>query len=227
MVKEKFMRRVLLFIGLVSILTGLKAQNELEIANIREPGVTNYSLDDSVNVEVVMRNVGPNTIFATDLITFDIKISTVDTTIFRTVDRVANTNLSPTDVSIYTLLTNFPLNTQNNYEVCVGVAGTANYPTNTSKVSAPCVSFPVGIKKNELKADKLYYVEGQLRFRLSETPQQARYRILDLSGKVLKSGTLKAEKNQQVYFQAPANGLYFLQLESNEGNPSTQKFIVR
>jgi len=222
------MKRILLLFALAGILNGLQAQNELEITDIREPVFgANYSVDDSINVEVTFRNLGPNIVFSSDLINFDVKISTVDTTLFFNVSRVANANLGINDIGVYTLITDFALNTQNNYEVCSSVSGTANYPTNTSKASATCVSFPVALDQLELKASKIYFAEGKLNFELSESPQQARFRILDLSGKILKSGNLKSEKNQQIDFQAPANGLYFLQLESNQGKPSTQKFIVR
>lgn len=222
------MKRVILFISLIGILSGLKAQNEFEIVSVLEPDFgVNYAIDDSINVEIRMQNLGPNTIFASDQISFDVKITNPDTSIFFDIDRFAGNNLAPNDVRIYTLLTDYQLNTQNNYEVCISVAGTSSYPSNTSKKPPACVSFPVSIQEMELQADKLYFVEGQLNFEFGETPQQARYRILDLSGKVLKSGFLRNEKVQQINFQPPANGLYFLQLQSNHAKPTTQKFIVR
>ena len=222
------MKRVLLFITLLGILGSTQAQNEFEVISILSPNFgTNYAVDDSVDVEIRMKNVGPNIIFASDKITFNIKITNPDTSIFIDVEQFAAENLSPEDVRIYTLVTDYRLNTQNNYEVCISVAGSATYPTNTSKEPPACVSFPVSIQEQTLKASKLYFAEGQLKFEFAEAPQQARYRILDLSGKVLKSGSLRAEKIQEINFQAPANGLYFLQLESNQAKPSTQKFIVR
>lgn len=222
------MKRILLFIGLIGILSGLKAQNEFEVVSILEPSFgSNYRIDDSINVEIRMRNVGPNNIFASDKIEFDVKITNPDTSFFFNMERFAATNLSPGDVAIYTLLTDYQLNTQNNYQVCISVAGTTTYPLNTSKEPPACVSFPVSLQESELKANKLYFVEGQLRFEFESVPQQARYRILDLSGKVLKSGNLRSERIQQINFQAPAKGLYFLQLGSNETQLTTQKFIVR
>ena len=221
------MKKIILFIAFLSVFNGLRAQNELEIVSIREPDLNNYQVDDSINVVVTFRNGGPNTIFGSDLISFDVKITNSDTSLFFDIDRVANTNLATGDVSIYSLLSNVPLNTQNNYEVCVDVSGTSTYPNNTSKLRGPCVSFPVSLREVELKAKKIYYVEGQLKFEFDQAPQQARYRVLDLSGKVLKSGNLRAEKSQAFNFQPPANGLYFLQLQNDHSKPSTQKFIVR
>jgi hypothetical protein len=222
------MKRILLAIGLIGIMSGLTAQNEFEIVSILEPSFgTNYRIDDSINVEVRMRNVGPNVILASDKIEFDVKITNPDTSIFFNVEKFATTTLDTGDVAIYTLLTDYQLNTQNNYQVCISVAGSTTYPLNTSKEPPACVSFPVSLQERVLKANKLYFVEGLLRFELDKAPQRARYRILDLSGKVLKSGNLISERTQQLNFQAPAKGLYFLQLQNNEAKPSTQKFIVR
>lgn len=222
------MKKTLLLTFLLVFLSSLQAQNDLEIGSIRKPEFNfNYSVNDSIDVEVTFFNNGPNTIIATDIIYFDVKVANPDTTIFFSIDKVASANITPGNAAVYTLIQNLPLNTQNNYSVCVSIRGTNIYPTNTSKEPGPCVSFPVGLEERELKAERLIYNEGLLTFYMLEVPKDAYAAIMDMSGKVIQSAELRSEKEQSVRFIPPAGGLYFLKVADLSGQQSTHKFIVR
>ncbi len=212
----------------IAIQSGIKAQNDLEVTSIRSPQFNaTYDLDDSVNVEVSLKNNGPNVIIVGDYIHFDVKVSTADTTIFYNVIESAIVNLGVNNGQSFTLLRNLKLDSESNYQICASVNGTDLYPTNTSKVSGPCVSFVVGVEEQMIKANKVYFIDNRIRFELSQALPSTQYRILDLSGKVLKDGILDRVNQQEAIFKAPAKGLYFLQLRDLKGKQGTYKFIVR
>lgn len=220
------------WIALLFIVAGyqmeLNAQNELIISSIRSPQFEfNYKADDSINVEVVMKNNGPNIIFGTDQIHFDVKLSNSDTSIFYAVSRFPFSNMAINDAQIFTLVQDIKFNAESNYQVCVSVSGTDQYPSNTSKDPGPCISFVVGIDEKMVKENKVFFQNGQMNFELNNPTSDLQYRIIDLSGKILKNGNLNRQREQAVRFSPPARGLYFLQLLSAIGQQSTYKFIVR
>lgn len=223
------MRRFIVLLLLLNVFGFVSnAQNNLEIASIRSPQFNfNYSEDDSINVEVSLLNKGPNTIFSADQINFDVKLATVDTTIFFNITRVANVNIPVNGAAIYTLIQDYKLGTTNDYQLCVSVSGTVQYPSNTSKESGPCIAFVVSLGERQIKAEKIFYQENRLNFSLASSPINTQFRIMDMSGKVLNSGLLKRNSDQSIHFAAPARGLYFLQLQNNNGQQSTHKFVVR
>lgn len=206
----------------------LIAQNEFEIGSIRSPQFEeNYELTDSVNVEVTLLNKGPNVILGTDYIYFDVKVSNPDTTIFYNMRRLSLTGIPINGAEIFTLINDLKFDSQANYQVCVNVSGTDQYPTNVSKKPGPCLPFVVGVEEVKIQASKIRFQENLIRFELNQTFPNTIYRILDLSGKVLNSGDISQARVQELRFRAPARGLYFLQLQSAKGQQSTFKFIVR
>ncbi len=204
------------------------AQNSLEVSSIRSPQFDfNYEASDSVNVEIVMVNKGPNTIFATDLIYFIVQVSSDDTSLFYNVSRYPLTSMNANDAQVFNLMQNLKFDSESNHQICVDVTGSDQYPSNTSKNRERCISFVVGIEENALEASKIFYRENNLHFQLNDPIQGLRYRILDLSGKVLKNGTLSVQKEHIVGFDPPARGLYFMQLQAENGQQSTAKFVVK
>ena len=204
------------------------AQNDLEISSIRSPQFdVNYELTDSVNVEVTFLNKGPNVILGTDYIYFDVKVSNPDTTIFYNMRRLSLSGVPVNGVEIFTLINDLKFDSQANYQVCVNVSGTDLYPTNTSKKTGPCLPFVVGVEEVKIEANKIRFNENMIRFELNQNFPNTIYRVLDISGKVLRSGNIRNDKVQVIAFKAPARGLYFLQLQSDRGQQSTFKFIVR
>lgn len=217
---------LLLLISVISL--GLGAQNTLEVASFRSPQFDfNYEQTDSVNIEVVVQNKGPNVIFGTDRIHFDIKVTSSDTTLFYNVSEFPLTNIDVNNVQIFTLIRDYKLDYESNYQICVGISGTDQYPTNIIKDPQNCISFVVGIEEQKLKASRLYFNGNSIIFDLNQVLPGIRYRVLDLSGKVLTDGMLRNESQQSVDFNPPAKGLYFLQLQAQNGQQTTQKFIVK
>lgn len=205
-----------------------QAQNNLEIASIRSPQAGfNYDSAAVADIEVSMQNIGPNPIFASDLLEFSVSIGTNDTTQFFTFIKSAGARLNPGDAGIYTLISKYQFDVVNNYSVCVSIEGTSQYPVNTSKKVGPCAAFIVGIEERSIRAEKIYYANNQINFELLAPQQLLEYKIIDLSGKTLISGVLKNQRRQSLSFSAPARGLYFLRLQSSDGLQTTRKFIVR
>ena len=223
------MRRIFL-VCLVAICSqlNLQAQNELEVSVIRSPQFDfNYEEDDSVDVEITMVNRGPNIIERTDFIYFDVTVANPDTSIFYTdIRRLPLRDVAVNGAEIFTLITDLKFNSQDNYQICVNVKGTDRYPTNISKKVGPCVSFVVGVQEEMIAASKVYFSNNKILFQLNKNLPSTVYRILDISGKVLNSGTLNRNYEQELNFDAPAKGLYFLQLQAIDGQQATYKFII-
>ncbi|MCA6361546.1 MAG: PKD domain-containing protein [Bacteroidetes bacterium] len=85
-------------------------------------------------------------------------------------------------------------------------------------------SVPTGIEAVETDTWSLYPVPASevLHIRSSETLTGRRFRIVDLSGRMVESGVLTSS---QLTVDALEKGVYLLQLESSGGNFSTQRFL--
>lgn len=220
------MKRLYFLLIILFTFNQLSAQNNLEVVTFisPDPGV-NYDTNSTVDIEIRIRNNGPNFLTSEDSLFITLSIANNDNTFEIKFRRLLGQNLAPNDIFDIVLEDNYVFDNDYYYSICADIDGTYSYPINTSTQKSPtCVAFVVGVNEIKAKVQKLYYADGKVNFKFNRKVD-AVVHIHDISGKEIYNSQIN-KKTGQLDFAVPAAGFYFLRLIESNGNTTTSKFIV-
>lgn len=221
----------ILFISIFSFLSGfaqLSQENGMAVQAVLSPRTSiTYHTVDSFDFEVRIKNLGPNELIPGDRIRVAYSIgdggpSSIDSTILIP---IGNSNMRVNHVRDFTLIQNFKINANSVFSACADVEGTALYPINTHKNSSKCELFVVGIEKQQLKIDRVFFSNNQIHIKLNQAGQ-LNLEVFDITGKSLLTRELRNKSSETIPFKAPSSGFYFIKLVSNNGDHASSKFVV-
>ena len=205
---------------------GQGSTNSIEVAQVSSPVASfNYQLNDSVDLIVRIRNVGPNALIAGDQFKITYSIANSDSTYSRDTLLQVGTPMPVGRFLQYTLLEKLVLDNASNFSVCADVKGTILYPSNTNKFPSACSSFIVGIEKVMPSVESIFYTNGRLNFKINHHSELKAY-IFDLTGRQLAEKTIQPHQRQSIDLVNPSKGFYFLKLIDRTRNSAITKFVI-
>lgn len=220
------MKRLYFLLIILFAFNQLSAQNDLEVVTFLSPEPSfNYEKNSIVDIEIRIKNHGPNILTVGDSLFISLKIANNDSTFVIKYSKLLTKSLNVDDTYNVLLEKDYMFNIENEYSICAGIDGTKAYPTNTYFQKSPtCTAFVVGVNEVKAKVQKLYYTAGKVNFEFNRKVD-AVVHIHDISGKEIYNKRI-AKKAGQLDFAVPASGFYFLRLVESNGNTTTSKFIV-
>jgi len=203
--------------------------NSFSVTEIVSPvAYFNYKLNDSSDFIIEVRNQGPNSVIAGDILNISYNIfgeSGSNSQSYDTSITVGKT--MPVGAIIrYTLHKNIDLGgTGEGFTACADISGSFIYPVNTNKFPGKCAPFAVSLSEKALSLNEVYYANGQLFFSLKSN-ESVIAEVFDITGKSIKKIRLAKTSNQGFPLNIPVNGFYFMKVYSNSGTAATVKFVV-
>jgi hypothetical protein len=203
-------------------------ENELVVTRIVVPSSSvTYNTVDSSAFIIRIQNRGPHVLTSGDGIKFNYTLSnnsgqseSYDTTIV-----VGTPDFTVGSVREYTLNAKIYLNGDDLFSSCASSSGSVVYPINTSKSPSECELFFVGLDEEKVSIDKAYFTDNTIHLSLSHAVA-AQAEVYDITGKLIQSSKLNAQKKQVIEFNGAARGFYFLKILQREGSSSIARFIV-
>ncbi|MDA9312019.1 T9SS type A sorting domain-containing protein [Vicingaceae bacterium] len=203
--------------------------SDIEVLAILSPSSTNtYSTVDTFDIEVRIRNNGPNTLIPGDefIINYSVGDGTsnsvsIDTLLLVGFNRIMQVGEGRT----YILAKDFIINGNNIFSACASVSGTTIYPININKFPGECEQFVVNIKDQSIKINKAYYANNQIVIKLNDVMARE-INVYDITGKLINSRTNVQGKEVSIPFEKKTKGFYFVTITYKNGNQSTAKFVV-
>lgn len=205
---------------------GQGTANNIEVAQVSSPIANfNYQLNDSVELVIRIRNVGPNALIAGDQFKITYSIANSDSTYSRDTLIQVGVPMAVGNILQYTLLEKIVLDNASNFSVCADVKGTIVYPDNTNKFPSSCSAFIVGLEKTKPSVESIYFANGRLNFKINHGSELKAY-IFDLTGRQLAEKNIQPHQRQSIDLVNPSKGFYFLKLIDKTGNSAITKFVI-
>ncbi len=203
--------------------------SDIEVLAILSPSSANtYNTVDTFDIEVRIRNNGPNTLIPGDefIINYSVGDGTsysisVDTLLLLGFNRIMQVGEGRT----YILAKDYIINGNNIFSACASVSGTTLYPNNINKFPGECEQFVVNIEEQSIQINKAYYANNQILIKLNNLLARE-INVYDITGKLIKSRTNVQGKEVSIPFEKKTKGFYFVTVRDKNGNQSTAKFVV-
>lgn len=212
----------LFLLSFVLAATNISAQNEFVVSNFQSPLPIHYQSNTSEPIRIFVVNKGPNVITPSDRLYIDYNISINDSTIFFSKTMTVDKFLKVGDGNAYTLDSNYSFSDAN-FTICAGISGSRAYPTNIAKLGTDCIRLTVGLEKQSLKVNSLYYSQDQIHYSIKNA-NHLYLQLFDLQGELIFQKNLKSESGQ-IDFTAKT-GLYLIRLRNEKGQTTSAKLFV-
>ncbi|MFT6167434.1 MAG: hypothetical protein ACJAV5_001897 [Vicingaceae bacterium] len=201
----------------------------IEVLAILSPSSTKtYNTIDTFDIEVRIRNNGPNTLIPGDEFKINYSVGdgtsnsiSIDTLLLVGFNRIMQVGEGRT----YILAKDFIINGNNIFSACASVSGTSIYPNNTNKFPGECEQFVVNIEEQSIKINKAYYTNNQVIVKLNNVVARE-IKVYDITGKLITSRTNILGKEVSIPFEKKTKGFYFVTVTDKNGNQSTAKFVI-
>ena len=188
----------------------------------------NYPLNDSADFVIEVRNEGPNSVIAGDLLNISYNIFGASGNNSQSYDTSITVGKTmPVGAIIrYTLHKNIGLGSNGErFTACADISGSFVYPVNTNKFPNKCAPFIVSLPKADLALNEVYYANGKLFFKLNSN-EKITAEVFDITGKSIKRIQLTPPFNGSFPLNISIKGFYFMKVYSNLGTAATVKFVV-